>query len=71
MQEEKNNAQKEFDEFLSEMSDLINLGALKVRYDFQLWLEEVEDECNYCFKELSEFVEEYIQQKFDSVKWPS
>ena len=66
--QEENNAQQEFDEFLSEMSDLINLGALSGRYDFYLWLEEVEDECNYCFKELSEFVEEYIQQKFDPVK---
>ena len=69
MQEEKNNAQQEFDEFLSEMSDLINSGALRGRSDFHLWLEEVEDECNYCFKELSEFVEEYIQQKFDPIKW--
>ena len=66
--QEENNAQQEFDEFLSEMSDLINLGALSGRYDFYLWLEEVEDECNYCFKELSKFVEEYIQQKFDPVK---
>ena len=69
MQEEKNNAQQEFDEFLSEMSDLINSGVLRGRFDFQLWLEEVEGECNYCFKELSEFVDEYIKQKFDPVKW--
>ena len=69
MQEKKNIAQQEFDEFLSEMSDLINSGALRGRFDFQLWLEDVEDECNYCFKELSEFVEAYLQQKFDSVKW--
>ncbi|MEA1897411.1 MAG: hypothetical protein U9N53_07080 [Bacteroidota bacterium] len=68
MQEDNNIAQQEFDEFLSEMSDLINSGALRGRYDFQLWLEEVESECKYCFKELSEFVEKYIQQKFDSIK---
>ena len=70
MQEKKNIAQQEFDEFLSEMSDLINSGALRGRFDFQLWLEEVEDECIYCFKELSAFVEAYIQQKSDSIKWP-
>ncbi len=70
MLKEKNSAQQEFEEFLTEMNDLIQSGVLSRKCDFQLWLEEVEDECNYCFKELSEFVEEHIQSKVNVNKIP-
>jgi len=65
MHENTLNKQKEFEEFLIEMNDLLKRGAIRNKSDFRLWLEEVEEECKYCFQGLSEFVEEYMQLKFD------
>ena len=58
--------QQEFEEFLIEMNDLLKKGIIRNKSDFRLWLEEVEEECKYCFKGLSEFAEEFIKMKFGS-----
>jgi len=57
--------QQEFEEFLMEMNDLLKKGAIRNKSDFRMWLEEVEEECKYCFQGLAEFVEEYMRLKFD------
>jgi hypothetical protein len=56
--------QQEFEEFLTEMNDLLKRGAIRNKSDFRLWLEEVEEECMYCFEGLTDFVEEYMKLKF-------
>jgi hypothetical protein len=48
-------------EFVAEMNDLIEKGILRQASDFQLWLEDVHSECMYCFKELSDIVNVYIE----------
>ena len=47
--------------FVSEMNDLIDKGVLRDPSDFQLWLDDVENECIHCFNEISEIVNIYIR----------
>jgi len=69
MKRQEQMAQKEFEEFLSEMNDLIHSGILRSEADFILWLEEVEEECQYCFNEIRVFVDDYVRQNSDSFEW--
>jgi hypothetical protein len=48
-------------EFVSEMNDLIDKGILRRPSDFQLWLEDVQEECIHCFEEISQIVQMYIK----------
>jgi NADPH:quinone reductase-like Zn-dependent oxidoreductase len=53
--------QVELAEYIAEMNDLIEIGALKEVFDFQLWLEDVKKECVYCFQEISAIAKIYMQ----------
>jgi len=65
MNQQDQKAQREFEEFLSEMNDLIHTGILRYPADFSLWLEEVEGECQYCYEELRKFVDGFIRTSPD------
>lgn len=51
----------ELAEFIVELNDLTNKGILKQPEDYLLWLEDVEGECNYCFDELSDIINQQIK----------
>ena len=69
MEKQDHMAQQEFNEFLSEMNELIHSGIIRNKNDFRLWLEEVQEECQYCFEELSVYVEEYVRQNSEAFEW--
>jgi hypothetical protein len=56
----------EFEEFLSEMFELLASGVLINQNDIAMWLEEAQDECKYSYTDLKEFVEIYTEQEFGS-----
>jgi len=53
--------QVELAEYIAEMNDLIEIGALKEVFDFQLWLEDVKKESVYCFQEISAIAKIYMR----------
>ena len=46
--------------FMAEMQELISNGTLRHPDDFELWLEDVESECRYCYSDLKQIVNHYI-----------
>ena len=61
MFQETNDKHKELLGFVAEMNELIDKGILRIASDFSLWLEDVEDECVHCYREITEIVNIYIR----------
>jgi len=55
--------ERELAEFATELRELTESGVLKSISDFDLWLQDVEEECKYCFPEIKKIVSKLISYK--------
>jgi len=46
--------------FVSEMNELVEKGMMREKFDFKDWLQYSRTGCKYCFNELSEIVNVYM-----------